>query len=249
MKVAICMSGITRSFDKCCQSYIDNIISQYDCDVFTFVTNDSNVKSLDLMKHTKKILVDNEPKHDEKDYALHKARRTKKYSIQGWLSQFWKINMCHQAMLDYQKENNIKYDWVIRCRPDLYMFRKIDDLSKLDKNIMYIPVFPVGPKLDIPELYAEDYIYDYKDNMGFIPDQFAISSVELMTIYAKRHDDLDRITHLENHHLLCSEYSLARQLNFYNVKIKFLKPMYGIRRGNRLVVNQWGGSELNWQQK
>jgi len=247
MKVAVCMSGIARSFDKCYKSFIDNVLNLYDCDVFTFVSNDSNAKSLDLINHTKKIIVDNEPKHDEKDYILHKARRTKKYTIQGWLSQFWKIKMCHEMMINYSKENNIKYDWVIRCRPDLYYFRKIDDLLKLDNNIMYLPVFPVGPKLDREMLYEKNYIYDYKDNMGFIPDQFAISSVDLMTIYAKRFDDLEHITHSENHHLLCSEYSLSRQLNFYNVKVKFIKPMYGIHRGNRLIVNQWGGSEINWQ--
>jgi hypothetical protein len=237
MKVAICMSGLTRTFKKCYQSYLDNIINLYDCDVFSVVNSDSNSKDIDLIKPTRKIIVENEPIHDEKDYIIYKAKRTNRYSIQGWLSQFWKIKICHQLMLDYQKEKSIKYDWVIRCRPDLQIIRKINDLNLLCKDYIYIPIYPVGVKLNREEFFKEDYFYNYTDNNGYLPDQFAIGSVDSMGVYAKRYDDLDAIVHTEKTKLLCSEYSLGRQLKMYNITIKFIRPLIGIQRDNKFIIN------------
>lgn len=238
MKIAICMSGLTRTFKQCYRSYLDNIINHYDCDIFTVVSLDSNAKDIDLIPQTRKIIVENEPHHDEKDYALYKFKRTINYTIQGWLSQFWKIKVCHQLMLDYQKEKSIKYDWVIRCRPDLMILRKIDDLNTLNKKYVYIPIFPEGDGLDIKNNYCDDYFYDYVQNWGFLPDQFAIGSVEYMGLYSMRYDDLDKITHSEKITRFCSEHSLSRQLNFYNVKVKFLKPLFGIQKDTGLITKR-----------
>lgn len=230
MKVAICMSGLVRTFKKCYRSYLDNIINLYDCDVFVFVSKSPNDTDIDLIKVTGKTILETNPVLDEKDYIKYKAKRTKKYSIQGYLQQFWKIKMCHNMMLEYQSKNNIQYDWVIRCRPDLMITRKIDDLSKLDKQYIYAPVFPPKFEINIPKCYNSDYIYDYKGNYGYMPDQFAIGSVDLMGIYARRYDDLDMIVHLENTQTLCSECSLTRHLKYHNVKVKFLKPLIQIQR-------------------
>jgi hypothetical protein len=216
---------------------LDNIINLYDCDVFTVVSLDSNSKDINLIKQTKCLVIDNEPKHDEKDYLFYKAKRTNKYTIQGWLSQFWKIKICHQLMLDYQKEKSISYDWVIRCRPDLMITRKIDDLNGFNKDYIYVPVFPVGPKLNKEEYYKDDYVYNYVDNKCYLPEQFAIGSVDLMSIYAKRYDDLDMIIHAEKIKHFCSEFSIARQLKWYNVKVKFIRPLLGIQRESKLVIN------------
>jgi len=234
MKIALCMSGLTRTFKKCYQSYLDNIINLYDCDVFTFVGIDKNSPNIDLIKHTKKVLVDNEPHHDEKDYAQYKALRTRFYSIQGWLSQFWKIKKCHELMLDHQMEHGIKYDWVIRCRPDLMILRKFDELPTLDKRYIYTPPYPLEPPMfsfinRAEGCLKDGYIYN-GENGGYLPDQFAVSTVELMGIYARRYDDLDKVIHAERTARFCSEYSLGRQLKFYGVQVKILQPLIRIQR-------------------
>jgi len=230
MKVAICMSGLVRTFKKCYQSYLDNIINHYDCDVFAFVSKSNNVDDIDLIDLADKVIVESDPVLDEKDYKNYKANKTRFYSIQGWLQQFWKIKMCHDMMLNYQEKNNIKYDWVIRCRPDLIITRKIDDLTKLDKNYIYVPVFPPRFAIKVPNCYDEDYVYNYSHNNGYMPDQFAIGSVDLMSKYAARHDDLDKILHMEKIHAFCAEHALGRQLNYHNVKVKFLQPLINIKR-------------------
>jgi len=37
MKVALCISGQARTFKTCYQTYLDNIIIPYNCDVFMFI--------------------------------------------------------------------------------------------------------------------------------------------------------------------------------------------------------------------
>ena len=99
------MSGLARTFKKCYQSYLDNILSRYDCDVFVYVSKDSTSDDMDVMKCAKKVVLEQNPILDEKDFAQYK-RKCKRYSMQGILQQLWKIKMCHGLMLDYQKENN-----------------------------------------------------------------------------------------------------------------------------------------------
>jgi len=75
----------------------------------------------------------------------------------------------------------------------------------------------------------DGYIYN-GENGGYLPDQFAVSTVELMGIYARRYDDLDKVIHAERTARFCSEYSLGRQLKFYGVQVKILQPLIRIQR-------------------
>jgi hypothetical protein len=63
-----------------------------------------------------------------------------------------------------------------------------------------------------------------------MPDQFAMGSVDLMTKYARRHDDLDKIIHMEKIPVFCAEHSLSRHLKYHNVKVKFIQPLINIQR-------------------
>ena len=224
MKVAICMSGLARTFKKCYSNYLDHILSRYDCDVFVFISKDANSDDLDVMKCAKKVVLDKNPVLDEKDLVKYK-HRCKRYSLQGILQQLWKIKMCNDLMLDYQKENNIKYDWVIRCRPDLNILRPIDDLNQLDNKYLYVPAY-----LRFIDkwkgMYEKDFIFDYSD--GCVADQFGMSSVEIMSIYAKRYDDLEKnCLSGGNAH---PEGSLQYHLQHNGIKIKFVKPLIEIVR-------------------
>ena len=224
MKVAVCMSGLARTFKKCYQSYLDNILSRFDCDVFVHVSKDANSNDMDVMKCAKKVVLEQNPKLDEKDLAKYKYK-CKKYSMQGILQQLWKIKMCHELVLDYQKEKNIKYDWIIRCRPDLNILRPLDDLEKLDNKYFYVPAYLTF--IDRWKgMYEKDFIFDYCTCC--VSDQFGISGPDVMNIYARRYDDLQKNCYSsgESH----PESSLQFQLRANNVKIKFLKPLIQIQR-------------------
>lgn len=218
------MSGLARTFSKCYQSYLDNIISQFDCDVFVYVSKDANSDDMNIMKSTKKVVLEKDPILDERDLARYK-RGCKRYSLQGILQQLWKIKMCNNLMMDYSKKNNVKYDWVIRCRPDLKILRKLDDLSRLDNNFLYVPAY--NRFIDNWQgMYEKQFIFDYSD--GCVSDQFGISSVETMSLYAQRYDDLEKNCHSGGR--LHPEGSLQYHLQKNDVKIKFLKPLIEIQR-------------------
>lgn len=225
MKIALCMSGLARTFKQCYQSYWDNILSQYDCDVFVYVSKDANSDSMDVMKCVKKIVLEQNPTLDEKDLVRYKLQ-CKRYSMQGILQQLWKIKMCHNLMLDYQKEHNIAYDWVIRCRPDLKIIRKIDDLTKLDNHYLYVPAYQSF--IDRWNgMYDENFVFDYSCACC-VSDQFGMSCVKVMDVYARRYDDLEKNCHSGgNAH---PESSLQYQLQVNGVKLKFLKPLIQIQR-------------------
>jgi hypothetical protein len=225
MKIALCLSGLARTFKKCYQSYIDNIINLYDCDVFVFVSKDANSSDMDLIKPTKKVILEKNPSLDEKNYVKYIS---KKYTIQGFLQQFWKIEQCHNLMLEYGKQNNIKYDWVIRSRPDIRMKRPIDDLKSLDNSYLYIPVHhPKQTFFDQESHYRKDYVFNYNE-WPSMNDRFAIGSEKLMGIYAARYAKLDE--YYKWRPLMNSEFSLNGHLRLNNVKIKFLRPMHELVR-------------------
>ena len=224
MKVAICMSGLARTFAKCYNSYLDNIINEYDCDVFIYVSKDSNSDAMGLINSVNSVILEKDPILDEKDYVKYKKRH-RGYTVQGILQQYWKIKMCNDLMMDYQIEKNIKYDWVIRCRPDLMITRKIDDLNKLDKNKIHIPRYLEVNKEINERIYP---LGDWKYSTDCLPDRFAIASPELMSIYAKRWDELhDTVKRIG---FLFAENCMCQYLKYNNVSINILKEMYYIKR-------------------
>jgi len=226
MRVAVCLTGLARTFDKCRQSYLDNIINQYDCDVFIYVSKDEDSHSMDLIKSVDKVILEKNPVLNEKDYEQYK-KCMKKYTVQGLLQQLWKIKMCNDRMLEYQRTHNIRYDWVIRCRPDLMITRKIDNLTKFNKDIMYIPVYSELTGRRSRRRYPLRGLFNYTTS-DCLPDRFAIASPELMNIYASRYDEFDAL--VKRIGFIYSENTICQHLKYHNVKIQLLQPMYYILR-------------------
>jgi hypothetical protein len=217
MKIAICLSGLTRTFKHCYQSLLDNVIGPYDCDVFWFVEDDENSEDTNLIKSVRKQLIKS-PLHDEKDWESRK--RKMRTPIQGFLHQLWKTKMCNELMLKYQEDNGMKYDWVIRSRPDLMFVKKMEDLSSLDNKILHIPV-PGFLKRRRNRLGIFNY-----NSINCLPDQFAISSHEIMTIYAKRYDELQKTIDFNGY--LHPEASMCAHLRVNNITCNMMKPIYYI---------------------
>ena len=76
--------------------------------------------------------------------------------------------MCDRLRQAYEKENGIRYDAVLRCRPDLLFESPLPDLSTLDLNYIYVPDF---------------HMYEGCN------DRLAIGNPATMTIYMKKIDD------------------------------------------------------------
>jgi hypothetical protein len=133
MKLAICISGLPRSFKRTLPSLQEKILSKHDCDIFLSTwdfavdgSRDTRVyrqdgtiqEYIDLYKpKSYEIELFNDEIREEKfKYSYYK----KKYGIMsGFMPMFYKIQRANNLRLEYELKNNIKYDAVIRARSDL----------------------------------------------------------------------------------------------------------------------------------
>lgn len=167
-RIAVQMFGHLRSFKKTYQSFLENVIAEnlkdgYETDVFIHTWDEKDhstatwhnqegkdpinkvltEKDIELVKqiyNPKKLLIEPQLEYEEKIIieVIDSIRR----SIRGCLNASYTIYKTNELRKEYEKENNIKYDWVIHTRPDVAFnssFRLDDFLSVYEKYGINIP--------------------------------------------------------------------------------------------------------------
>lgn len=191
MKAALCLSGHFRTFDRCFSSLEKNIINVLNPDIFiytsvkmgyanNFRSDNNNLVNSTIFEYLEKIYALYKPVkiliNDDNDsffineaniYAPHLRNEPKHPGHMA--SMYFKIKSCNNLKINYELENNFKYDLVIRCRPDLMFTNsfEIDTLNHLDKLI-------------VPNCH----------NYNGINDQFAYSNSTNMDTYSSVYDYL-----------------------------------------------------------
>lgn len=113
-------------------------------------------------------------------------------------SMFYSIYKSNQLKIEYERENNFKYDFVIRSRFDVKLNTKINLTVSPDK--MYLP----------------NGCFDQTN--GYV-DCFGYSNSEFMDIYCDTFNHIDRI--MDTYPIgLCGEYILRKQLDEHNIPIE-----------------------------
>lgn len=140
IKIAVQFFGHLRTYEQCAASIQQNLLNLFDCDVFMHTWSETEsqtqtwrnekccVKPVDKktkekiknLFHPKKILIETQnPDTSGKTLSCLHNQGQSLISVQGikymQLSQK-KVNALRQK---YQKENNIKYDYVVMLRPDI----------------------------------------------------------------------------------------------------------------------------------
>jgi len=184
MKIAICLSGHLRRFELTAANLLKYVKSNYECDIFlhtwdrmgytsvykTDITQDLTHKYLSRIEHLykpKKIIVENslfieELKLQGDQYAPHLKGGPK--PVGHMASMFYKIYAANELRKQYELESGSKYDWVIRCRPDLLFHGLTNIPLEKTNNIVYVPKHLSGN--------------------NWICDQFAIALPEEMDLYS-----------------------------------------------------------------
>ncbi len=167
MKIAVCFSGGIRSFESCYPSIYKNIIKPLNADIFAHLWS---MPLLDLLKeqdivqfklqndecHPRDVILKLNPKlykvyeYNEffENYIREKGiqdelfikQEKKDYAISA-LSMYYKILECNKLKQKYEKENNFKYDIVIRARLDFLWNDKLninDFINLKDNNVLII---------------------------------------------------------------------------------------------------------------
>jgi hypothetical protein len=217
--VAVCISGQFRSFDKCLPSIFSNLIltnSKYELKFFTSFAKEED-KPINIPTEFFKIssvikieedsvlpdLSYQKSKYKYLDYQLDSENDTKLIYYQ--LKQFQSV---FNMVKEYEKDNNMTFDYVMRLRPDLE-FKSIFNWNLFEDSI-------ITP--------SEDHFRGYND-------RFAVGPRNLMELYMNRlgywmseNDDINFTTqnevnlkhHLDNHNILVNNIPIDLQYIRYN---------------------------------
>lgn len=173
MKVALLLSGQFRNGNECYPSIYENLIKHYDVDVFiaycyeepdvTFdeLTELYKPKYIIYEKYTEEII----EKFNLTNNFLHYTE-----SMPSSLCKMWYGNeMVKFVRKEYEKDFNVKYDVVIKCRFDVELLDKVE--IKLPENQIYIPIG--------------------WDHMDGVNDIFAYGDSDSMDYYLSAYHSLD----------------------------------------------------------
>lgn len=210
MKVAICFSGLIRTFEECLPTY-DRIRNLYDCDLFGVSTPNAIIK-----KHPfQKTLMLPDEWIDEKNYNEFKNSET---VVQNTLRQFYFIELCNNLRIAQEIESNFKYDFIIRTRFDNILINDIPDLHQCDSNSIYIP-----NNHDHPMAFP---------GVG-INDRFAFGGDRVMNVYANKLSRIDDYMKKRRFH---PETILKWVLDQDGINIIRFNECSKINRGNNELI-------------
>ena len=119
-----------------------------------------------------------------------------------------------QIVKEYQKENNIKYDVVVRLRPDITPLKQIA-IQKPEQNT--INVFG-GPLSTFQPWQSPDQF----ENGIYIFDSYAHGDLEIMEKYVSIHKRYESYETIVNKHPYNSENQLYLHLRNNNIKINYV---------------------------
>lgn len=184
MKIALCLSGHLRNFEKTYPALSFHLIKNYDVDVFihtwdklgfscAFKTdqtlNDTSTKESEIRRLYKPKSMIIEPsdfvedlKRQGDEYAPHLRNEPK--HVGHMASMFYKIYACNELKNKYQRDTGTQYDWVIRCRADLLFQSNVEIPKEQKAGVVWTPRAGSSP--------------------DWCNDQFAIGSPNEMDLYS-----------------------------------------------------------------
>lgn len=233
MRVAVCISGQTRSYLKCFKSLCEQVLNRYNCDVFihtwtkqgngvvhnsgkrywdkSYTLKDfqrglqkDNFTSLDVLEmyKPKKILIQ-EP---EEELFLNKLKDKHYEGFFNVLMMWYGIFHANNLANNYAEENQIKYDFVIRCRFDTEFI-----------NFNIKPYLTETIVLPYAKNFGQQFTPEMKEKLELLGDrymtndQFAYGEPEPMKYYSKIFMDYCNLDYPSK-----AEEALSKHLFDYN---------------------------------
>ena len=226
MKVAICLSGHFRSYEKCLNTLKNSILNNFDIDIFIYTWNtigfdgnrgDShlinkrlNISDITNLYQPKKISIEFQKKWDASKYINKKNSGLRDSEI--LLGMFYGIYKSNELKSRFEIENNFKYDIVIRSRPDIFFESNLyhkDLINVKTSSGIWIPKF---------------------GNYNGLNDQFAYGDSNSMDLYSNIYNNLDKYYDLgcDWHAETMTKYNA----NYYNLNIFRTNLQYKLLRAD-----------------
>jgi hypothetical protein len=214
MKVAVLLSGKFRNSYEEYKSIKKNLIDKYNADIFInyIYDNTIDINPIELINlyNPKNIQFTQLPNTviDIVDMVSNysKADESNTLSI---FSMWYGIKKTNELKVNYELENNFKYDVVIRARFDTEILNKVE--LKLVQNSIFIPIG--------------------SDHRGGYNDLFAYGSSNTMDYYCSTFDNL--IQYIIDGELIHPECLLRHHLDKHN--FTFIRTNIPLKLRGRLV--------------
>jgi hypothetical protein len=228
MKIALCLSGHMRSFERTYPTLYFYLLKNHDVDIFIHtwdklgfscqfktdnMLNDTSEKldQIHNLYKPKSIIVESssfveELKRQGNEYAPHLANEPK--HVGHMAAMFYKIYAANAIRKKYQLETGTEYDWVIRCRPDLLFSNEITLPLEKKPETIWLPQSSCSP--------------------GWYNDQFAIGSSDDMDLYSSAFFDISEYFKSKNE--FYPEKFMVWTLNKKNLKVDWCNAQFSIHR-------------------
>lgn len=211
MKIALCLSGETRNFQKNFLNLKQYIIDPYNVDIFIhtwsyrgdknapkyyflnydhneynkYLNEDNTTHATELLKtyKPKQCLIEYPDKNLFIDQLEHSQQNSKNWWFNG-LMMYYSIFKSNELKIRYEENRKVKYDIVIRSRMDLYFeYLSFDNTFEdcIDNNTIYLP-----PNENIDRKFNSEMkvIYEQYGHKYMPNDQFAYGTSEAMNYYS-----------------------------------------------------------------
>jgi len=160
VRIALCINGQPRTWERCYQNWFDSIFPGVEKDVFFHlwdynslpsvinstpgappnynnkISEDEKLRIVDALKPKKYKFDDNDQPngHDEPSFLNEFV----KIPLGWWCrNQYYSLWYASQLKRQYELENNFEYDIVFRIRTDLVFDKLVDVPDKLQYNAIY----------------------------------------------------------------------------------------------------------------
>ena len=225
MKIAICISGQPRHYEIGYVSLKKAILDKYDCDIFIHTWWDDKEGVYDRSGFADRREVNENPIYKDIPEGINSLYKPKSFihepqkpfnlndkgfELSAFITPFmlysqkYSIKQANDLKSEYEKQNEIEYEWVIRMRFDLDL-----DLMRLDLS-----------KYDSKYIYINAGVYQVKTDTNYgIDDCLAIGSSKNIDVYSNLYEKL-------NKYLIAEKQKAASEHIIYHHLVKNKIPSH-----------------------
>ena len=175
MKIALCLSGQARCFNKAFEYINKNLLQKHKVSVFYHVWEFPKLTELATLYDPKIVMVEKTLDPDLSKYTRVPPPQPNwkvKNPALSTYAQLYSLMKANELKVLYEEENGFNFDWVVRSRFDFALNIEIP-FEQLDNNKLYVPNCRMTP------------------NRDFGNDQFAFSSSNNMDKYCNVFNRID----------------------------------------------------------
>ena len=228
MKIAVLCSGYLRSFKTTIVQLKKCLLDQYDCDLYLYTI--SNEYEHDHYVNQREQF-DTIIKHlCPKVYIMEPGQNHE--TVPQRIKQMWyKIQALNQLRKSMEERDELRYDRVIRVRPDMFMMldeTTISTMIECSENTIIIPNHSCA---SYPDLHL--------DNHEGYNDQFAIGPSGLMDIYCDTYHNIHSMNQIG---IINSSSLLKAQLDTHKVLVYQVPIAYKLLLRENSIITIAGDS-------